>query len=703
MLDRKAGVEALIKAASYLPPDQLADLRRACEFCERAHAGVVREAGEPYFYHPLIVAHTLAGPKLQLDVITLIAALLHDVIEDNPRISPAVVEREFGGTVLAVVQGVSKVSREERQDPAERNAESLRKLLLAMSQDLRVILIKLADRLHNLKTLEAKSPEARKRIARETLDIYIPIARRLGIYYLRAELEDQAFLHYDREAYTSTRRLMKTIARSEASLRKTIQDRLMTHLKRDGLETQIEDAPETAWSMYQRAGSMQPLDDYVPLRFNLTLASVSDCYRALAVVHHLFRPRTGQFLDQIAFTAGTEQGLLTHCTGPRPHTLQIRLRTSAMRELAELGLVAHWQKHRGEHGGSAEMSQRLLNQWLGLVLDVRGTPALDLVEALKAELVSEEIRVLTTAGDMVRLPVGSTPIDLAYAIDSYTGDHFSYALVDGRKQSAGYRLAQGQRVELITSEATGPTPEWIDCVCTARARQMVLNQLGAQPPERAEAMGLTTLEHALERRGYAAPPDVSTAGARVARTFRLPSGSELLRAIGRGQLAAAQVAARWPVGKAYESTSPVAMTISAGASALTRFAECCGPIHGDRVIGELEGGKVVIHRAQCKQVAALQGIRARLVGITWPEGGVGELETGLRLSARDAVKALSSALQAVSEAGVGYTRSNIVTEVAGNLQQAQLYLKVSGHRQLAQVIAAIRKNKDIQRIRRIPR
>ncbi|MCI0749059.1 MAG: RelA/SpoT family protein, partial [Nevskiales bacterium] len=423
-VSREYGIEALTRVLeSYLSAEAVADVRRAYEYGARLHRGQHRTSGEPYIFHPLAVARILA--EVRLDRTTLMAAILHDIIEDTA-ISKDELAREFGPDVAQLVDGVSKFQKVEGLTRAQVQAESFRKLLLAMTQDLRVILIKLADRLHNMRTLGHLQQAARRRTARETLEIYAPIAQRLGIHTLRTELEDLAFVNLYPRRYLVFERAVKDQLGDTQALIREIEQRLSKALAEEGVDVSVTGRQKNIYSIYQkmRRRRLKFPDVMDLLGFRVTVNRLDDCYRALGVIHHVYKPVSELFNDYIANPKiNGYQSLHTTCVGPRGRKIEVQIRTHDMHHIAESGIAAHWQYKLADKGAQHTAPQVRAREWLNQLLEMQGgDEALDFVENVKVDLFPDEVYVFTPKGDIRRLPRGATPVDFAYAVHSELGD-----------------------------------------------------------------------------------------------------------------------------------------------------------------------------------------------------------------------------------------------------------------------------------------
>ncbi|HTL13531.1 MAG TPA: bifunctional (p)ppGpp synthetase/guanosine-3',5'-bis(diphosphate) 3'-pyrophosphohydrolase, partial [Thermomonas sp.] len=494
-------VQALERAAGYLPEAQRAQLRRAWAVGAAAHAGQSRKSGEPYITHPVAVARVLA--EQGLDVETLVAAILHDTIEDTP-LGRADIAAQFGETVAELVDGVTKLDKLHFADRQEAAAESFRKMLLAMSRDLRVILIKLADRLHNMRTLGAQSVEARHRIARETLDIYAPIAQRLGMNLIKSELQDLGFraLHPWRHAVIEKRIRSQPLVRREALAQ--IEAQLAQRLAMEKVEHRLVGRVKTPWSIYTKMRAESRSFDQVMdvFGFRVVVASVAECYHALGVVHSVFKPLDGRFRDFIAIPkANGYQSLHTVLFGPYGSPIEVQIRTRDMDLVAERGVAAHWAYKHGEDAGNS--AQGRASAWIAnLVESQRGTgSSLEFLENVRVDLFPDEVYLFTPKGDILALPRNATALDFAYAVHTDVGNHAVAARVDRKLAPLRAKLASGQTVEIITARSASPAPQWLEFVASGKARTAIRHQLKQLEHEDAVQLGHRMLDRALGAQG----------------------------------------------------------------------------------------------------------------------------------------------------------------------------------------------------------
>src|SRR4249919_1411947 len=535
-------VRELELAADYLPEEQRRQLRRAWAVGAAAHAGQSRKSGEPYITHPVAVAEVLAEQRV--DVETLIAAILHDTLEDTP-LERASIAGEFGETVAELVDVVTKLDKLQFQDRQEAAAESFRKMLLAMARDLRVILIKLADRLHNMRTLSAQTPEARERIANETLEIYAPIAQRLGMNLIKAELQDLGFraLHPWRHAVLEKRIRTQPLLRREALSR--IEAQVAQRLTKEGFQYRLISRIKSPWSIYSKMRAEGKTFDQVMdvFGFRIVVRSVPECYHALGVAHSVFKPLDGRFRDFIAIPkANGYQSLHTVLFGPYGSPIEVQIRTEEMDLIAERGIAAHWTYKHG--GASPNSAQSRAHSWIANLLETQRATgsSLEFLENVKVDLFPDEVYLFTPKGDILELPRNATALDFAYAVHTDVGNHAVAARVDKKLVPLRTKLVSGQKVEVISAKSAAPKPQWLEFVVTGKARTAIRHQLKSLQHEDAVQLGHRMLDRALEELGTSLDRLPAARMEAYLAESRFPRLEALLAEIALGNRMPAQVA-----------------------------------------------------------------------------------------------------------------------------------------------------------------
>ena len=659
---RPAGRQFLISdlcdvLETYLEPRDVADTYRAYLFSAEAHEGQVRQSGEPYIYHPLEVARILAA--MRLDGKSVMAAILHDVIEDTQTAKERIAE-QFGKDVAELVDGVSKITRIEFQSQEEAQAEYFRKMLLAMASDIRVILIKLADRLHNMRTLGALPRARQGAIARETLEIYAPIANRLGVRQWSVELEDLAFA----ALYPLRHRVLAEAIRKRHGNRKAIVEKvrgaIVSRLGEEGLEAEITGREKNVYSIYRKMlqkhlSFEQVYDVYA---FRVIVDRVDTCYRALGVIHNLYKPIPGRFKDYIAIPkANGYQSLHTVVFGPFGVSIEVQIRTRDMHRVADAGVASHWLYKSGD-SETDQVQQRAL-RWLKDLLETQleaGNPR-EFLEHLKVDLFPDEVYVFTPNGEIKKLPRGATVIDFAYDVHTDVGTRCVGAKVNHQLVPLRTVLRNGDHVEIITSEWSHPSPTWLDYVVTSKARAHIRSFLKNQKFGEAVRLGGRLLDKALQAvGGDLARVDEARRGALLA-AMKLTSWDDLLGEIGLGNRLAAVVARQLApeapgetpaVGEA-PGKAPV-LAIRGTEGVVVTYARCCRPIPGDPVLGFLSAGRgIVVHAVDCPNVAKYRKHPEQWLDVQWEKSIEGVFPVNIHVEVKNQRGVLASVAAAIAE------------------------------------------------------
>ena len=702
-------VQALERAADYLPEAQRALLRRAWAVGAAAHAGQMRKSGEPYITHPVAVAQVLA--EQGLDVETLVAAILHDTIEDTP-LSRGDIAQQFGETVAELVDGVTKLDKLHFADRQEAAAESFRKMLLAMSRDLRVILIKLADRLHNMRTLGAQSAEARRRIAGETLDIYAPIAQRLGMNLIKSELQDLGFraLHPWRHAVIEKRIRSQPVVRREALAQ--IEAQLAQKLAMEKVEHRLVGRVKTPWSIYtkMRAENRSFTQVMDVFGYRVVVDTVPECYHALGVAHSVFKPLDGRFRDFIAIPkANGYQSLHTVLFGPYGSPIEVQIRTREMDLVAERGVAAHWAyKHGGGDAGNSAQSRA--SAWIaGLVESQRGTgSSLEFLENVKVDLFPDEVYLFTPKGEIMALPRNSTALDFAYAVHTDVGNHAVAARVDRKLAPLRAQLASGQTVEIITAKSAAPAAQWLEYVVTGKARTAIRQQLKHLEHEDAVRVGHHMLDRALGDRGTSLDrlPLARLDGYLAENRF--PRLEALLADIALGNRMPTQVALALAQEQAPSLLRPDAggvpqdrILITGAERGVVSFAQCCLPIPGDEIMGYHSAGKgIVVHRLECPNVAEYRKSPERWVPIGWDRQVSGDFDAALRVEVDNRPGVLAQVAAAIAQADSNIDRVEYL-ERDTRIAAIRFSIEVADRKHLAEVMRRIRRLGVVHGVQRL--
>jgi GTP diphosphokinase / guanosine-3',5'-bis(diphosphate) 3'-diphosphatase len=710
--------DLLLKMRAYLPQADLAPVRQAYEFAARAHDGQRRGTGEPYVQHPLETAILLAD--LQLDRATVMAGLLHDVPEDTETTLQEV-EAAFGPEVAALVDGVTKLSGISWESRDEQQAESLRKMFLAMAEDIRVVLIKLCDRLHNVRTLDGKPALDRRRIARETLDIYAPLAHRLGIWELKWRLEDGAFRHLEPEKYAELRRLLADTRRNRERFVSEAIAQLTEYLKEVGLHGEVSGRPKHIFSIYnkmQRTGrSFDQLYDLLAIR--VLVDTVQDCYAVLGVVHNHWTPVPGQFDDYIAMPKGNlYQSLHTAVIGPGGRRLEVQIRTHEMHQVAEHGIAAHWRYKEGGAHSDPQFEAKLA--WLRQLMAWQQelSTAQEFVESVKMDVFQDQVFVFTPKGEVKDLPAGATPLDFAYRIHTDVGHRCIGARVNGKLVPLDTELKNGDMVEILTSKAShGPSRDWLNLVRTAHAREKIRQWFKQQQRAENITRGKEALDKELRRLGLGglgAIPDERLADA--AEALKQPSVDILLAAVGYGGIGVQSVLGRLglrapaepAVPEIPEWAPPAAGAASTGAinvmgvgDLLTRIATCCKPVPGDAIVGFITRGKGInVHRADCVNVLN-EDEPERLVPVEWGRAGSHQTyPVTIRVEAFDREGLLRDVSTIVTEEKLNITGAHVQVNQAERTATILATVEVDGVQQLSRLLGKIEQIKDVTGVSR---
>ncbi len=703
-------VRALEVAAGYLPEDQRATLIRAWRVGAAAHAGQTRKSGEPYITHPVAAAAVLAGQGV--DIETLVAAILHDTIEDTP-LTRDEIAADFGQTVAELVEGVTKLDKLQFQDRQEAAAESFRKMMLAMALDLRVILIKLADRLHNMRTLGAQSPEARTRIARETLEIYAPIAQRLGMNLMKAELQDLGFraMHPWRHAVLARRIRTQPVVRREALAK--IEAQLAQRLSKEGFEFRLVGRVKSPWSIYTKLRAegksfAQVMDVF---GFRLVVRSVPECYHALGVVHAVFKPVDGRFRDFVAIPkANGYQSLHTVLFGPYGSPIEVQIRTEEMDLIAERGIAAHWSY---KHGGEASGAQHRAQSWVAnLIESQRATgSSLEFLENVKIDLFPDEVYLFTPKGDIMALPRNATTLDFAYGVHTDVGNHAVAVRVDKKLVPLRTKLVSGQSVEIITAKSAAPKPQWLEFVVTGKARTAIRHQLKHLEHEDAVQLGHRMLDRALEGLDSSLDRLPQARLETYLADHRYPRLEALLADIALGNRMPTQVAQvlahRVPdkrdivdiaIGGAHRGEK---ILITGAERGVVTFANCCMPIPGDDVMGYHTAGRgIVVHRMDCANVAEYRKSPERWVAIGWDRQVSGDFNVSLKVQVENRPGVLAQVAAAIAQADSNIDSVEYLDR-DNNIAVIRFGIEVSDRVHLAEVIRRVRRLSVVHGVQRM--
>ncbi len=693
---------------TYLEPEKVALVLKAYDVGESAHKGQIRKTGEPYILHPVAVAQILANMRMDHDSIA--AAILHDTIEDTP-LSWEDIKKQFGDEIADLVDGVTKLDKMKFRTRVEADAESFRKLMLAMSRDLRVIFIKLADRLHNMRTLGGMLQNSRRRIARETLDIYAPIADRLGMNSMKHELEDMGFANlYPWRHKTITEHLQSTTG-DRLEIVENILEVLRKKMADAGVPCRITGRQTSPYSIYKkmlaRDLSFSEVTDFYA--FRIITQNESQCYLALGVVHSLYQPKPGRFKDYIALPkANGYQSLHTILSSPYGLPIQIQIRTEEMDIMASKGAAAHWQSKNGEFtsalpAGSAEVRAR---EWLMRLVDVQRHTgdSLEFLDNAKSDLFPDEIFVFTPKGKIIDLRQNATALDFAYAIHTDVGNHTTRTLVDNVEVPLSTRLANGQTVKIITDQAVQPRPEWLEFAATARARTAIRHYLKSLRQEDTVALGLRLLEKALNARGTSIEQIQKRKLKKFLKKNHFKKQEDLFHDLALGAILANVVAAKLSPQAGRRSDEPgdgEAITIAGSEGNALSFGACCMPVPGDKIMAYVSTDKgLVVHRMRCRNVREFRKHPDRCVDVNWAPITEGMFPVAVRIEARNTPGVLANISTSIGEAG-----SNIetVAQPEANPETATLLfnLSVRDRDHMARLMRKLKRNSNVLRVHRV--
>jgi GTP pyrophosphokinase len=698
------------------PDADVALLQKAYVYSAKVHQGQLRLSGEPYLTHPLAVADVLAD--MRLDEVTVAAGLLHDTVEDTLA-SEEEIREQFGPEIAQLVAGLTKLARIEFQSREEQQAENFRKMLLAMSKDIRVILIKLADRLHNMRTLEHMEEDARRRVSQETLDIYAPLAHRLGIYWMKQELEERAFRELQPEAYEEVTARIKGTRKQREKYVEMVKTRLTAALQESGIRGEVTGRLKETYSLSKKLQSQSvTLDDvYDLIAFRIVVdGTAATCYATLGLVHSLWKPVSGRFKDYIAMPKPNGyQSLHTTVIGPYGERLEVQIRTQEMHRVAELGIAAHWKYKQGASPTDADERQfawlRQLLEWQQQLKDPN-----EFLDTVRVDLFPDDVYVFTPRGDVIALPAGSTPIDFAYAVHSEVGNRCAGAKVNGQLVPLRHRLANGDTVEVVTSPHQRPRQEWLDHVVSGRARGRIRHFLRTQQIEDARALGKQILERDLRRRGMHFDKLVKSGDlARVAKELSYRGLEALLQAVAYGKVPARQVVRKLGV---EEQAAPepersptllervfrprresTGVRIGGMDQVLVRFARCCSPLPGDPLYGFITRGRgVTVHTRDCQKIFHLDP--ERRVPATWDADGNEARSVKVRVVSEDRPGLLAAVSKQISAEGVNIEAGRIFQSAEGRAVQT-FELAVRDRKHLDAVMRQIAKIRGVLSVERV--
>ena len=708
-------VDLCEKAREYLEPRQVEDIYRAYLIGADAHRGQQRATGDPYITHPVEVAGILVG--MRLDTETVIAGMLHDVMEDTPVEKDSIV-RDFGKEVAELVDGVTKLSQIETPSRVVVQAENYRKMLLAMTDDVRVMLVKLADRLHNMRTIDALPLDRRRRIARETLEIYAPIAIRLGLNQMKEELEDRGFKALYPHRYKVIQNELRQTRGNRKKAVKNVQTAIRRRLRQEKLEARVLAREKHIYSVY-----LKMRDKRLPLAqvldacgVRVLVESVDMCYRALGSVHNLYKPRPGRFKDYIAIPkANGYQSLHTVLFGPRGLPIEVQIRSHEMHEIAESGIAAHVLYKDGN--ARASVAHRRARTWMREILEMQKTAGdpVEFIEHVKVDLFPDTVFVFTPAGEILELARGSTPVDFAYAVHTDIGNTCHAARIDGRPSSLRTQLATGQTVEIVTSRKARPDPTWINFVVTGKAQVNIRNYLKKLHRDEAIDLGRRLLDQALRREDLSLRKLRKGHEWEILDEFRLDNREALFADIGLGRRAAGLVAKRLAASTRDSEPADVQddapprsngrdedhapLFIAGTEGMVVNLGKCCRPIPGDPIVGYLSSGRgLVVHTGSCGNLPDLDS-KHECIDVDWASRVEREFPVDVRIEVENRKGVLATVAAAISGLDVNIDAVGIVDRDGINSELA-FTIEVNDRKHLAQVFRRVR---NIPLVRRIIR
>jgi GTP pyrophosphokinase/guanosine-3',5'-bis(diphosphate) 3'-pyrophosphohydrolase len=690
------------QVSEYLPSEQVERIRDAFVVANEAHSSQKRSSGEPYITHPVAVASLLAD--MRLDCETLMAALLHDVIEDTETSREDLAER-FGATVASLVEGVSKLDKLQFNSKEEAQAENYRKMIMAMVQDIRVILIKLADRTHNMRTIQHLRPDKRRRIARETLEIYAPLAHRLGMHDIKNELEQLGFW----ALYPWRGKLLESeVKRARGNRREfteRVQSEISSRLDGNNIQARVSGREKHLHSIYRKMQAKevkfeQVMDIYA---FRVIVDSVDTCYRVLGALHNLYKPIETRFKDYIAIPKSNGyQSLHTSLKGPHGVPVEIQIRTEEMDLMADRGVAAHWMYKQSDD--SSTTAQVRARKWMQSLLELQQSAgnSFEFIESVKSDLFPDEIYVFSPDGRITELPQGATAVDFAYAVHTDVGNTCIGARVNHRTYSLSKPLETGQTVEIKTAPNSRPNIAWLNFVVTGKARAKIRQYLKSQEADEAQQLGERLLRSALGQVSYDEIPESEFK--RVLQETKIDSRENLLKQIGLGNMMSVAIAKRLlgdlqPIKD--DNASQKSLSIKGAEGLLVSFAKCCRPIPGDDIIAHVSPGKgLVIHRRECKNVRGHEDDPGRYFPVEWDNKPEAEFISEIRIEIVNNQGVLAKLTSAIATTGCNIDGLQ-TEEIDANIYFIDVALTIKNRKHLADVIRHIRKMPDVQRVTRL--
>ncbi len=695
---------------SYLEPSEVKHVYRAYLFSAEAHEGQKRLTGEPYIYHPLAVAKIMA--EMHLDYQSISAAILHDVIEDTPTAKEQIKE-EFGESVADLVDGVSKLTHLTFSTRAEAQAENFRKMMLAMVRDIRIIIIKLADRLHNLRTINVMRSEKKRRIAKETLDIYVPIAQRLGMHKIRVELEHLAFQAMHPLRYGAIKNAVRKNQKNRKKIMREVEASICEQLENAHIESRIFGREKNIYSIYKkmRAKSISFSEVYDVYAIRLLVKDIDTCYRTLGIVHNIYKPVPGKFKDYIAIPKKNGyQSLHTILFGPKGVVVEVQIRTEEMDVIAESGVAAHWIYKTEEDETGSISANASTRKWIAEIMEIQQNTrsSIEFLESVKVDLFPDEIYVFTPAGDIIVLPRGSSAVDFAYAVHSDLGNTCIAAKVDRRISPLSTRLENGQTIEVISTPSARPKTSWLNFVTTNKARANIRHYLKNLQREEAIKLGERLFKKSFSTYNRSFDNIKQKDINRLLESVKLDSLQDLYAEIGLGERVAELMIQNLlaieevkPKRRRLRSSKKTPLTIRGTEGVVVNFGKCCNPIPGDQIIGIMTAGKgLVIHRERCRNIDRKNAFKDKWVTVSWAEDHGQDFVAKVRVETVNQRGVLATLAARIADAGSNI--DDIVFEDKDDKSTTITFaIGVRDRKQLAAIIRTLRANPNVLKASRM--
>jgi len=692
------------KLSSYLEPAEVKKVLRAHKFAERSHEGQFRQSGDPYIVHPIAVASILAD--MHMDHESLMAALLHDVIEDTNATKTQLSWR-FGKTVSELVDGVSKLTEIEFASKAEQQAENFQKMTLAMARDIRVILVKLADRLHNMRTLGVLRPDKRRRIARETLEIYAPLAQRLGMNDIRIEFEDLGFAALYPMRYKNIALALNKTRGHRNELVADIREAIEQQLSLVGIKASVSGREKHLWSIYQKMKTKQRSFKNITdvFAFRVVVSNADDCYRTLGILHNFYKPIPGEFKDYIAIPKSNGyQSLHTVLVGLDGIPIEVQIRTTEMDDLGNYGIASHWLYKSGIE--SAQGNERRANRWLEGLLEIQQQAgnSLEFIEHVKTDLFPDEVYIFSPQGEIIELPAGATAVDFAYAVHTQVGNTCIACEINGQLSPLSEVLESGQRIRIITAPGAQPNPSWLNFVLTAKARSAIRHFLKTQQHDESVDLGKRLLDRALNSFGSGYHSIKKSQIKHLLKETEADTFESVLQQIGLGNRVAYAVANVLVPENKRKATSPKLdspILVDNADGLITSYARCCHPIPGDLILGHISPGRgLVVHRDSCKNLNDIRSNAEKCMPLSWSPSVKGEFPVELKLEVYSDRGIVATLAARITEQNATIDQINI-KEQDSHSSMINLIIGVKDRIHLANIMRRIRGLKSVQAVYRI--